>query len=205
MCGGRGQHAKSRCTLSCTCTGILLPPSALSQSAAVSAWANQVRGSLLEMLRSWGEGTVSKSYPVRQGCIKIHTALKHQAEYWSAHRSRPAAPLREKKGIFPQRYPRLQVPYIHISIKPHHGWKQRERKIRRKRVGKGRVGENAEHEIPLYKAVVSLMWCCSHDRKEESERISIYDDVWGQMWACNHMLLLFSPLYIMFALSVNHL
>lgn len=66
------------------------------------------------------------------------------------------------------------------------------------------MGENTEREIPLYKAVVSLMWCCSHDRKE-SERISIYDSVCGQMWACNHMLLLFFPLYIMFVLFVNHL
>lgn len=96
-----GQHAKSCYTLSCTCTGILLPPSALSQSAAASSGANQERGSLLEMLRGWGEGTVSKSYPVRQGCIKIHTELEHQPEYWWGYRSCPAVPLRGgKKGIF---------------------------------------------------------------------------------------------------------
>lgn len=94
-----GQHAKSCYPLSCTCTGILLPPSALSQSAAASSRANHERGSLLEMLRGWREGTVSKSYPVRQCCIKIHTELKHQPECWSGHRSCPAVPLR-KKGHF---------------------------------------------------------------------------------------------------------
>lgn len=43
---------------------------------------------------------------------------------------------------------------------------------------------------------MSLMWW-SHDGKEESERISIYDSVWEQMWACKHTLLLYSPLHIM--------
>lgn len=41
------------------------------------------------------------------------------------------------------------------------------------------------------------MWCWSHDKREDSDRISIYDGVCGQMWACNDMLLLFFPLYIM--------
>lgn len=64
--------------------------------------------------RCWGageEGTVSKSYAVRQGCIKIHTELKHPPEYWSVHRSCPAAPLGKHF------YPHLRLPYIHISLK----------------------------------------------------------------------------------------
>lgn len=60
--------------------------------------------------------------------------------------------------------------------------------------------ENTECEISLYKAVVSLMWRWSRDRREESERISVCDGVCGQMWSCNRTLLLFSPLYIMFVL-----
>ncbi len=67
------------------------------------------------------------------------------------------------------------------------------------------MGENTEREISLYKAVVSLMCCCSRDGEKQSERISISDRMRGQMWVRNHMLLLFFPLYIMFVLFVNHL
>lgn len=52
-------------------------------------------------MRGGRGGTVSKSHPVRQGCIKIHTLPQHQSEYRSMHRSCPAATLREKcyKGV----------------------------------------------------------------------------------------------------------
>lgn len=83
----------------------------------------------------------------------------------------------------------------------HRGAKQQEeRRIKAPRGEWETQRENTEHEIQLYKAGVSLMWCWSHDRREESERISIYDSVCGQMWSCTHMLLLFICIYIMFAL-----
>lgn len=83
----------------------------------------------------------------------------------------------------------------------HRGAKQQEeRRIKAPRGEWETQRENTEHEIQLYKAGVSLMWCWSHDRREESERISIYDSVCGQMWSCTHMLLLFIRMYIMFAL-----
>lgn len=83
----------------------------------------------------------------------------------------------------------------------HRGAKQQEeRRIKAPRGEWETQRENTEHEIQLYKAGVSLMWCWSHDRREESERISIYDSVCGQMWSCTHMLLLFIHMYIMFAL-----
>lgn len=83
----------------------------------------------------------------------------------------------------------------------HRGAKQQEeRRIKAPRGEWETQRENTEHEIQLYKAGVSLMWCWSHDRREESERISIYDSVCGQMWSCTHMLLLFICMYIMFAL-----
>lgn len=107
-------------------------PSALSQSAAVSSVANQWRGSLLEMLRGWGEGTVSKSYPVRQGYIKIHTALRHQTECWSC--TGPILQQRSGKKreffFFFGRYSLSHVPCIHITMKAHHGWEQQQQKGR---------------------------------------------------------------------------
>lgn len=54
---------------------------------------------------------------------------------------------------------------------------EKRRRLGGRRVGNGRVGENTEREMWLHKAVVSLMWCRSHDRKAESERMSIYDCV----------------------------
>lgn len=99
------QHAKLR-TLASSCLP-LLSANRLSQ-------AQEPIGSKDVCWRCWGageEGTVSKSYAVRQGCIKIHTELKHPPEYWSVHRSCPAAPLGKHF------YPHLRLPYIHISLK----------------------------------------------------------------------------------------
>lgn len=125
-----------------------------------------------------GEKGVCQSRTLcRRGCIKIHMGQRQLPEYWSAHRSCPAAPRREKKtknknvhtGVHAGMCIRVSCLFIIIG--------EKRRRLGGRRVGNGRVGENTEREMWLHKAVVSLMWCRSHDRKAESERMSIYDCV----------------------------
>lgn len=81
---------------------------ALGQSAASGSGANQERG---EFAGGVGEKGVCQSRALcRRGCIKIQLP-----EYWSAHRSCPAAPRREE-GTNPRKRPHRR-PWRHVCLR----------------------------------------------------------------------------------------